>query len=90
MALVWDGMPCAICGKPIADTSSDDMFALTMWGIADPRFVGVDDAAMHQACIDGWHLRDEFVAYFNEHCSNELRVNRNGSVVYRSKWWPFS
>ena len=90
MALVWDGMPCAICGEPIADTSSDDMFALTMWGIADARFVGVDDAAMHQACIDAWDLRDEFVAYFNEHCSNELRVNRNGSVAYRSKWWPFS
>ncbi|KLU03477.1 hypothetical protein RISK_004481 [Rhodopirellula islandica] len=90
MALVWDGMPCAICGEPIADTSSGDMFALTMWGIADPRFVRVDDAAMHQSCIDGWDLRDEFVAYFNEHCSNELRVNRSGRVVYRSKWWPFS
>ncbi len=93
MALVWDGVPCAICGEPIADTSNDsdgDVFALTMWGITDPRFVGIDDAGMHQACIDNWHVRDEFLAYFNEHCSNELRVNRSGRVVYCSRWWPFS
>ena len=89
MALTWDGMPCAICGAPIQDTS-ESVFALTMWGITDPRFARLDDAAMHQACIDNWPLRDEFVAFYNHTCRDELRINRRGNVCYRIDWFDFA
>ena len=89
MALTWDGMPCAICGEPIRDTSNE-IFALTMWGITDTRFARLDDAAMHQSCIDNWHLRDEFIAFYNENCRDELRVNRRGNVRYRIDWFDLA
>ena len=86
MAFTWNGMPCAICGEPIQDASRD-VLGFPAWAISDPRFARFDDAAVHQSCIDGWHLRDEFVAHFNEHCHDELRVNRRGNVCYRTDWF---
>lgn len=83
MALVDAGMPCALCGEPIADPARDT-FTLTMCGIEDLRFSILDDAACHQKCIDEWNLRDEFVDYYNRHCENELHVDCNGHVAYRS------
>lgn len=86
MALVDAGKPCALCHSPIEDPMRDT-FAMTMWGIEDARFAVLDDAACHQACIDRWELRDEFVHYYNLHCKNELFVNRNGHVTYRFDYW---
>ena len=86
MALTWDGMQCPICGDPIQDTSHD-LFALTMWGIDDAQFAQLDDAAMHQHCIDNWHLRDDFITYYNDNCRDELHVDRHGRVAYRIDWF---
>ena len=90
MALVNNGMPCAICGEPIEDVSKD-IFALTFYGIRDRRFARLDDSACHQACIDNWHLRDEFISFYNKQCCNEIRIDRQGHVGYRFSWWesPF-
>ncbi|MDA7977684.1 MAG: hypothetical protein MPJ50_02805 [Pirellulales bacterium] len=86
MALVCDGMPCAICREPIADIANADIFATTYCAIDDPQFAPLDDSAMHQRCIDTWPLRDAYVEYYNAHCRRELRVNRRGNVVYRVDW----
>ncbi len=86
MALVDAGMPCALCRTPIEDPMRDT-FAMTMWGIDDERFVVLDDAACHQSCIDRWELRDEFLAYYNRNCRNELFINRFGHVSYRFDYW---
>jgi hypothetical protein len=67
--------------------ASVEMFALTAWGICDPRFARLDDAACHQACIDNWDLRDEFIAYYNANCRDEIRINRRGHVCYRTDWF---
>ncbi len=82
MALVDVGMPCALCGEPIADPMHGT-FAMTMWGIDDLRFFSLDDAACHQGCVDQWKLCDEFIAYFNRNCKNQLYVDRHGHVAYR-------
>ncbi len=91
MALVDAGMPCALCGDPITDPMHDT-FAMTMWGIDDLRFAPLDDAACHQACVDKWKLRDEFIDYFNRNHKNELYVDRHGHVAYRFDYvhWTFS
>ena len=89
MALTWDGMPCAICGESIPDTT-EPLFALSMWGITDPRFARLDDAAMHQACTDNWHLRDEFISFYNKTCRDELRINGHGNVCYRIDWFELA
>lgn len=82
MAMVWEGMPCAICRQPIPDPAKDT-FAMTMHGFKDRRFARLDDSACHQRCIDQWDLRDEFIDYFNQDFGNKLFVNRGGHVVYR-------
>ncbi len=82
MALLDDGMQCVICGKIIPCVDTEKLFCTTFHGIRDPRFKHLDDAAMHQSCLDEWGLRDAFVSYYNEKCENELQVV-NGSVVYR-------
>ena len=82
MALVDAGMPCALCGEPIA-APMYETFALTMWAIDDLRFAALADAACHQECVDQWKLRDEFMAYFNRNCKNQLYVDRHGHVAYR-------
>ncbi len=82
MAMVSEGMPCALCGEPIPDPTKDT-FAMTMHGFKDRRFVVLDDSACHQRCIDQWELREEFIDYFNQLHGNELFVNRRGHVVYR-------
>lgn len=95
MALVHDGMICVLCNSPIQDIETDEFFATTYFGIEDPLYALLDDAAVHQKCIDTWKHRDEFVAYYNAHCCNELRVTRSGRVVYRRSilhklWWMLS
>jgi hypothetical protein len=81
MALFVDGLCCPICGKPMYE-DSDEIFGLTMWGIKDERFKILDDSCMHQACIDHWELRNEFLDYYNTNCCDELRINDEGRVYY--------
>lgn len=83
MAMVGDGMPCAICRKPIHDVSPENIFATTFYGIDHPDFRVMDDSAAHRECMANWEHRDAFVAYWNSHCRNALVVDRNGYVVHR-------
>ena len=83
MALVSDGMPCAICRKPIADVNPGNIFATTFYGIEHPLYRALDDSAVHKECIANWEHRDAFVAFYNSKCRNELRVDRHGHVVRR-------
>ena len=87
MALVADGMPCAICRKPIDSVSPGNVFATTFYGIDHREYRVIDDSAAHRDCVAKWVHRDGFVAYYNSHCCNELRVDRNGYVVYRRSWF---
>jgi hypothetical protein len=80
MALLDNGMLCAICKKPILDVEKDELFCTTFLGIRDIRFVQLDDAAMHQCCIDQWPQRDDFVKYYNASFGDQLVVV-NESVV---------
>lgn len=82
MALISEDSKCAICGEPIGDYRFAEIFALTFWGMDHPLFSRLDDAVMHQECIDSWQHRDEFIAYFNQHFSARIGVNRSGKVVY--------
>ena len=87
MALVHNEMLCALCRKPIEGLEDGKFFATTYFGIDHPEFRKLDDAAVHGKCIAEWPLRDEFVAYYNKHCCNELKVTRGGDVVYRFSWF---
>lgn len=82
MALTYDGMPCSLCGKPI-DDASQNIFAMTMWGIEDLRFAHLDDNACHQSCIDNWKHRDAFIDFHNRELKDELYIDKHGHVAYR-------
>jgi hypothetical protein len=64
MALIYEGITCAICEKPLDIEGS---FVATSHFIeeeSDPlwRF---SDAAMHYSCFQAWEHRAEFVRKFN-------------------------
>lgn len=61
-----------------------------MMGIDDSRFARLDDAACHQACIDHWELRDEFIAYFNRSFHEQLTIGRRGHVSFRFDYNGFA
>jgi hypothetical protein len=65
MALIYDGMPCAICKQPL---DINHPRVATSHFIGDPsdplwRF---SDAAMHYECFQTWEHRHKFVAKYNE------------------------
>src|SRR5262245_7026229 len=63
MALVWDGMPCALCGETL-DTSGP-FFATTAFLDPDHPLFSYSDAAMHWECYERWPHQAEFAsAYF--------------------------
>ncbi len=59
-----------------------DTFAMTMWGIDDERFVALA-MPLSSVMYRPLELRDEFLAYYNRNCKNELFINRFGHVSYR-------
>ena len=84
MALFDPDRPCPICGCPLVEVGADPEagFATTYWAIEDPQFTILDDSVVHRSCLAGWPQRDLFVAYYNQHCRDELWVDRNGNVQY--------
>ena len=90
MALFNPGSPCPLCNAPITERQMNDgiLYASTYWGIADKTFAILDDAVVHQRCIDTWEHRDAFVRYYNQNCRDELWVTKSGSVCYRPTWLP--
>lgn len=65
MALIFDGMPCAICDQPLHE---DHPMVATSHFIADETdpLLRFSDAAMHYECFQRWEHRHEFVAKYNE------------------------
>lgn len=87
MALIEPGMPCGLCGEPIHDPDVDT-FCTTAHSelYYHPEFNVLNDAAVHQSCIDSWTERDAFVAFFNSEIRDSLVVGQDGHVRYR-RWW---
>jgi hypothetical protein len=87
MGFFWEGMPCAICGQPLR---SDDSIGFQYVGSRHPVVAALDDGSAHQACLDRWEHRDEFVRFWNEEVATTgfqfvtwfLRVDRRGHVRY--------
>ena len=64
MALIYDGMTCAICEQPL---DIDGPLVATTHFIGEPsdplwRF---SDAAMHYECFQKWEHRQEFIDKYN-------------------------
>lgn len=59
MALVWTGMPCAICNHPIA---LGERFVATSYFIGDANdpLWRLSDNAVHRRCYNEWPHRKEF------------------------------
>jgi hypothetical protein len=74
MALLWEGMRCPLCERPI-DVDAGEYITFPCVGITDPRYESLDDAAVHRACPNAWRKRDHFVMLFNKalaNCPNPL------------------
>lgn len=69
MAIIYEGITCALCGKVINNELLDaDEFVATTHFIDDgssPLWM-FSDAAMHKSCFMAWPLRQEFVQAHNE------------------------
>ncbi|WP_411881682.1 hypothetical protein [Polaromonas sp. YR568] len=88
MALCTPLNECPICHKPIGENTEVIGFPdlVPMFSQFDGDFY---DSCAHQACLDSWPRRDEFVAYFNKLVAEsslskswQLHVLANGRVVY--------
>jgi hypothetical protein len=91
MALVDDGMPCAICGKPIDDVST--CFTTTMVGLQLP-LSRLDDSAAHPECVDAWEHKTEFVEAYNARWKErQFEIDDAGHVKWVGRerplipWW---
>jgi hypothetical protein len=91
MALFDPRMPCPICGQPFS--AADRTIGFTFLGSHDPIVEPLDDAVVHQKCIDRWCNRDAFLSAWNaaakrilgeEHL---LEVTLAGQVRYKKKGW---
>ena len=83
MALLDDGMDCALCSKPIYDVSN--CFATTMVGLPKPLSI-LDDAAAHPECTAGWREKHAFVAaYNNSYGSKVTFVGSDGALHWISE-----
>lgn len=88
MALCTSFSECPICHKAIGNETEVIGFPdlVPLFNQFDGDFY---DSCAHQACLDSWTRRDEFVAYFNElveasplAASWRLRILPSGKVVY--------
>ena len=87
MALIEPGMPCSLCGKPI-DNPDVDTFCTTAWAKlhCHPQFSLLNDAAVHQSCIDAWAQRDAFITFYNSEIEDRLFVDQHDHVIYRRRF----
>ncbi|WP_254507127.1 hypothetical protein [Anatilimnocola floriformis] len=90
MALVYDGMSCMLCGKPIDDFSDSSTFFATTRVGGMPAHLAYDDCAAHQCCVDGWPLKEAFVREYNSKFrSPQLAIDSNGHVYHHRDWTEF-
>lgn len=87
MALTEPGMLCALCRMPIADPNIDT-FCTTAHAelYYHPTFNALNDAAVHQSCMDSWSERDAFMGFYNSEVENRLIIDRDGHTRYRRRW----
>jgi hypothetical protein len=82
MALVWDGMPCGLCGEPL---DPSDCFVTTHFLDIEHPLSAYSDAALHWECFDAWPERLTFSeAYFSWWVATHEKSTWAG-LVYRSK-----
>ncbi len=88
MALFSELTPCSLCGEAIG-TDADTTIGFTYLASSNPLVAQLDDTVVHQACLDSWEERDEFVAAWNREAksvlSQELIVTKDGHVEYRDR-----
>ena len=91
MALVYDGMPCSLCGMPIDNV--EDCFTTTMVGL-QPPLSQLDDVAAHHACVDAWEHKAAFVEAYNARWKErEFAIDEDGHVKWVGRrpsllpWW---
>ena len=65
MALFAPGMPCRLCGKPMAAAADLSIFAPFVADRSDPLFV-FSDAAIHTACFARHALAEEATRWHDE------------------------
>lgn len=72
MALIYEGMTCAICEQPL---DLQGPMVATSHFIEDPSDLlwRYSDAAMHYECFQQWQHRDQFVTKYN---------NTMGTIVW--------
>lgn len=65
MALIYEGMTCAICDQPL---DIEGPFVATSHFIGDQNdpLWQFSDAAMHYDCFQKWEHREAFVKKYNE------------------------
>lgn len=64
MALIYDGMLCAICAQPL-DTNGQMVATTHFIGDENDRLWRYSDAAMHYDCFQAWEHRAEFIEKYN-------------------------
>jgi hypothetical protein len=69
MALLWKGMCCPLCAKPI-DLDAGGYLTFPCVGLTNPRYEELDDSAVHRAYLNRWRKRVHFVVLFNEALAN--------------------
>jgi transposase len=88
MAVLWEGMCCPLCERPIS-LDAGDYVAFPCVGLTNLRYKPLDDAAVHRTCLSTWRKRDHFIMLFNEalaNCQNPLPlrlvVSEDGEVSW--------
>jgi hypothetical protein len=87
MALFDPELPCPLFGRPFA--AVDRTIAFTFLGSYDAIIEPLDDALVHQGCLNRWSDRDAFVAAWNAAANgilgegHLLEVTSAGEVRYK-------
>lgn len=69
MALIYDGMTCAICGHPL-DIKGPIVATTHFIEDKNDPLSPCSDAAMHYTCFQNWKHREEFVRKYNDTVGN--------------------
>jgi hypothetical protein len=87
MALLYDGMTCAICDQPL-DINGALVATSHFIEDASDRLWPFSDAAMHYDCFQDWKHREAFVRKYNETIGQIVwgngtrhHMNSDGNIV---------
>jgi hypothetical protein len=86
MALIYSGMPCAICGEPL-DIHGPRVATTHFIGDETDPLWRFSDTAMHYSCFQEWKHREEFVKKYNDSVKerNEIVARYNELVARMEK-----